>query len=124
MADTTLQTLITALLGAFSGATGAAIVAALANKKKRQVETTKTSAEALGLDIKNRVAIEDFYSGLLTSREDFAETIYAKLLRLEHDMMQLEASLRRQQEENARLKRLLAKNDIPPPQDTGRNGTK
>lgn len=104
------------IVSVLSGGTLTFFVQYWVNRKKQDAETVKVSAETLGIDVKNRQSIEEFYSGLLDKREGMVEEIYQKMLDLENRMMEQTKKEGKLLNYNAKLIQIMLANDleIPP----------
>lgn len=92
-----------ALLGAVGGSTITALVQIIVNRKKRDAEAIKVSAETVSIDVANKKALEEFWSELLEKREDMVEKIYHRLLILEERLVDQENKISGYQAERRKL---------------------
>lgn len=120
MNEYTTQILL-AIISAIGGGGVATLVQLLLNRRKFKAEAVRVSADTLGVDVKNRAAIEDFYGSLLNKREDMTEKIYSQLLDLEQRLaeQQSEASVLRSRNEQLTRALLEGGLDVPQHYDNG-----
>lgn len=95
--------IILALISALGGGTLTAVIQGFWNRRKNKADAIRVNTETLAVDVKNRAAIEDFYSGLLGKREDLAEKIYERLLNLEEELSEEQTERLRLKAQNEKL---------------------
>lgn len=107
--------ILLAIISAIGGGTLTTFITLYFNRRKNKAETIRVSAETLSVDVQNRQAIEEFYSGLLNKREDLAEKIYQSLLELEAKLVTQQQEASKLRLRNEELVRLLLSNGIEVP---------